>query len=281
MATVFVFMMALLSVDVLLGANVMLAQIVHVFEDRVDVTVSFKVGTPEPIVSQARFYLTSLPQVRAVQLVTAEEALKDFKQRHSTDPKILAALSELSSNPLGAKIVVKAQSTEDYPFLLQAIQNPQYASFIQNQTYDDHKVTIDKVRDVGRNVRLVGAALVAVFALFGLLTMFNAIRVAIYTHREEINIMRLVGASTGYIRAPFLLESWWIAVLGFGLSTAMFLGAVVWIEPQLRLLFEGADPGLLRFFREQGLVVFGLEAAAILSSVTVVAWAAVGRYIKR
>lgn len=281
MATIFVFMMALLSVNVLLGMNAILGRVISVLEDKVDVTVSFKVGTPEGIVNQARFYLTSLPQVRSVRFITADEALKAFKDRHANDPKVLSALAELSANPLGAQIVVKAQSAADYSFLLQAIQNPQYASFIQSQTYDDHRVTIAKIQEIGRNVRIVGAVLVAIFALFGMLITFNAIRVGIYTHREEIGIMRLVGASSFYIRAPFILEGLWIAAFGLIFAGAIFISALLWVEPILRPLFDGGDPGLITYFRGQAPLIIGMEAGAMILLVISVSWAAVGRYIRR
>lgn len=280
-ATIFVFMMALLSVNILLGMNAMLGRVINLLEEKVDVTVSFKVGTPEGVVNQARFYLTSLPQVRDVRYVTADEALKAFKARHANDPKVLSALAELTANPLGAQIVVKAQSADDYAFLMQAIQNPQYASFIQSQTYDDHRTTIAKIRDIGRNVRIVGAALVAIFALFGMMIAFNAIRVGIYTHREEIAIMRLVGASSFYLRAPFILEGIWIAAFGLLLAGAIFISALFWVEPILRPLFDGGDPGLINYFRGQAPLIIGMEAGAMLLLVTSVSWAAVGRYIRR
>jgi len=280
-ATVFVFMMALFSVNVLLGANAMLDQTLKALEDRIDVTVSFKTTAPEAVINQARFYLSSLPQVKDVAVVSADEVLKRFRERHGQEGKVLGALEELNANPLGAQLTIKAKQPEDYPFIVKAIENPQYAEYIQSQTYDDHQIAISRVQEIGRNVRIVGAFLVALFALFGLLIAFNAIRVAVYTQREEIAIMRLVGASSFYIRAPFILEGVWLALLALLFTGAAIYSTVVWLEPILSPLFEGASAGLSDFFFGQALLVAGLEGGSLILLSMMVSWAAVGRYIKR
>ncbi|HEU0051185.1 MAG TPA: permease-like cell division protein FtsX [Patescibacteria group bacterium] len=280
-ATIFVFIMALLSVNVVLAVNVLLTRVVAVLEDKVDVTVTFQPATPDAVVTQARFYLTSLPQIAGVSVISADQALADFRSRHEKDPKILAALDELKANPLGSQLVVKAKDAADYPFLLGVIQNPQYASFIQSRTYDDHQLAIQQVETIGNKARITGAILVAIFAFFGMLTAFNAIRVAIYAQREEIAIMRLVGASTSYIRTPFILGGIWLAAVAIILSYVLLFAALHWIEPVLRPLFEGVNPGLIVYFQTEWPVVLLSEVFAMVGLIALVSWAAVGKYIKR
>ncbi|MBM3204388.1 FtsX-like permease family protein [Candidatus Uhrbacteria bacterium] len=284
LATVFVFMMALLSVNVLLGVNVLLENTIQALEQKIDVTVTFKKATPVEVINQARFFLTSLPQVAGIKVITAEEALANFKARHADrDPKVISALNELSGNPLGAQLVIKAKDVSDYPFLLQTIQNPQYASFIQDRTYDDHQLAIAWIQDAGRKARIFGAILVAIFAFFGALIAFNAIRVAVYTQREEITIMRLVGASSFFIRGPFILEGIWLALFSFILSFALLIGVSAWLDNVLPPLFDSVRVGsfLLTFFREQWPTIVFVEGVGMFGLVALVSWAAVGKYIKR
>lgn len=281
LATVFVLAMALLSVNVLLSVHAMMGRVVALLENKVDVTVTFHPTAPAAVVDQARFYLTSLPQVKTVQYLSAEDAMKQFRERHKAEPKVLSALDELGSNPLGAQLIVKASRPDDYAFLMRVIQNPQYTDFIQSQSADDHQLIISRVERIGRNVRLFGSALVALFAFFGLLIAFNAIRVAIYTHRDEIGIMRLVGAPNAFIRSPFLLESVWLTLLAVLLAAAVFLPSVYWIEPILRPLFDGSDPGILAFFQANALTIAVVELGGLLFSVLFVSWAAVGRYLHK
>ncbi len=280
-ATVFVLTMTLMSVNVLVAVNALMDRVVTLLENKVDVTVTFQPTTPEAVVNQARFYLDALPQVSDVRIISAAEALTRFRERHKTEPKVIAALGELGTNPLGAQLVVKARHSEDYAFLLQAIHNPAYATFIQSQTYDDHETVIRRVQRVGRNARLFGSGLVALFALFGLLICFNAIRVAIYTQREEIGIMRLVGAPNAFIRWPFLLEGVWLTFAATALSLVVLIPTLAWIDPVLRPLFDGADPGLMTFFHTHALQLAVIEIGGLLFSVLVVSWAAVGKYLHR
>jgi cell division transport system permease protein len=280
-ATVFVFTIALLSINVLLGVNAVIEQVVTLLEQKVDVTVTFNSGTPEALLSQARFYVVSLPQTAEARLVSPEEALVAFKERNVNNPKIIDALNELASNPLGAQLVIKAKHPEDYPFLLEAVRNPQYEPFIRSSSYDDHREAIARIQEAGAQIRLFASALVAIFAFFGLLAAFNAIRVAIYTQREEIAIMRLVGASASYIKGPFVLEGVWIALLSAILSASGVFAVVMLLQPRLTTLFDGRDPGLVSFFTQNAFQLVTIQLGGLLVLSALVSWMAVGRYIRR
>jgi cell division transport system permease protein len=281
LATVFVLVLSLLSVNVVVGVGAMLDRAVSTLEEKVDITVFFKEGTPDAVLQQANFFLADLPQVKHVSVQTPAEALEAFKERHQNDPKILEALAELDKNPLGASLILKARNTDDYPFLLEALKNPQFGFAIESKTYDDHAEAIAKVRDIGRSVRLFGYALIAIFGLFSVLIVYNAIRVAIYTQREEIGIMRLVGASGVFVRLPFVIEGMLLAILALVLAGFVVVGAIAFFEPRLIPVFDGADPGLNIFFFENATRLVLMEGGALLGLVALSSWAAVGKYLKR
>lgn len=281
LATVFVFTVALLSVNVLIATNVMLERTVAYFEEKIDVTVTFQPDTPDAMLTQARFYVQSFPQTESARLVTRQEAYDAFRERYRNNPKILEAIEELSANPLGAQLVIKAKETKDFPFLLAAVRNPQFEPYIRSSSFDDHQETIASIQNAARSVRLFGSGLVAVFALFGLLAAFNAIRVAIYTQREEIAIMRLVGASSAFIRLPFVLEGVWLAALACVATTGVVWAMIRVGEPKLQTMFSGADIGIASFYAANWpmLVAVQFGIMAVLSAL--VSWIAVGRYIRR
>lgn len=281
LATVVVFTMALLSVNVLLGANAIAERVVDLLEERVDVTVTFNPGTPDGVLNQARFYIASLDQTERAELISADQALEEFKKRNANNPKILEALTELSGNPLGAQLIIKAKHPDDYPFLLDVVRGPQYSSFVRTSSYDDHKTAIAQIQQIGGQVRLFASGLVVVFILFGLLAAFNAIRVAIYTQREEIAIMRLVGASSSFIRMPFVLEGVWIALLASLLTFGFVWTGVEILDPRLTNLFDGLDTGLKSFFVMNAAFLILVQAGGLALLSAAVSWIAVGRYIKR
>ncbi len=280
LATIFVFGLALLSVNVLLGVQSVVDAVARSLEERVDITVTFKPDTPAAVVSQARFFIRSLSQVKDLQEITADQALQEFKELHKNDPHVLEALNEVGGNPLGAKLVVKARHPDEYPFLVQAIQNPQYQPYIEGQTYDRHEGAIAMVEKAGRQVRLFASALIALFACFGLLMAFNAIRVAIYTQREEIGIMRLVGASNAFIRGPFVLEGVWLALIAFALSSVATYLLILWTEP-LFVRALGLDGGVRAFFEARLPQMVALEAGVLVVLAMLSSGIAAGRYSKR
>ncbi|MBI5655099.1 hypothetical protein HZC53_05625 [Candidatus Uhrbacteria bacterium] len=281
LTTVFVLVLSLLSVNVLLGVNVLLSNAVRQLEDKIDVSVYFKSETPVAVVEQAKFFMTSLPQVKDATVVTAEKALEDFKKLHADDPKIMSALAELDQNPLGAVLIIKARQTTDYPFLLEALNNPQFDFAIESKNYDDHSDTINRVRDISRSVQVFGAVLIAVFALFSILIVFNTIRVAIYTQREEIGIMRLVGASNAFVRSPFVLEGVFLALFALGVTSVAVYSAAVYVDPRLGGMFDGANAGLVAYFTAEGWRLALIEGGVLAGLVALSSWAAVGKYLKK
>ncbi len=280
LATIFVFSLALLSVNVLLGVQSIVGSVAKSLEEKVDITITFKSDTPQAVVTQARFFVRSLSQVKDLTEVSPEQALKEFKELHKNDPNVLEALNEVGGNPLGAKLIVKARHPDEYPFLIQAIQNPQYQPYIERQTYDRHEGAIAMVEKAGRNVRLFASALIAVFACFGLLMAFNAIRVAIYTQRDEIGIMRLVGASNSFIRGPFVLEGVWLGVIAFLLSSLATYVLITWSEP-LFVRTLGVEGGIRAFFEQRLTQIVAIEAGGLVLLAMVSSAIAAGRYSKR
>jgi cell division transport system permease protein len=281
LTTIFVLLLALLSVNVLVGVNALLERSVSILEDKIDVSVYFKQDTPNAVVEQAKFFLASLPQVRTVDVLPADKALEAFKARHAADDKILGALAELDQNPLGPTIIVKARKTSDYSFLLDALQNPQFSFAIESKNYEDHQDTISRVRDIGNSVRVFGFGLIVVFALFSILIVFNTIRVAIYTQREEIGVMRLVGASNAYIRWPFVLEGIFLAAIAFVITGFIVVGVAAYLDPLLTSFFDGVSPGLAEYFITNGPRLVLMEGGGLAALVALSSWAAVGKYLRK
>jgi cell division transport system permease protein len=279
-ATIIVLVLALTSVNLLVGVNVLIVNAAKTLEDKVDVTVFFKRDTRPELVTQTKFFLSSLPQVASADILQADEALASFKQRHASDPQVLAALGELDDNPLGATVRVKAHSTADYPFIMETLKNPQFADAIESKTYDDHADAIANIQHIGERARTFGIGLIGVFGIIAILIVYNAIRVAIYTQREEIGIMRLVGASSTYVRAPYVIQGLLLAAFAIAVTGGLIALALPSIEASLRPLF-GGDSGLTTFFVTSWPMLVAIEGGGLGLLVALTSWIAAGRYLKR
>jgi cell division transport system permease protein len=281
-ATVLVLILALVSVNVLVGVNALVERSVRMVEDRVDMTVFFRPDANDAVVSQARFFLESLPQVKSVTLIPPDQALTAFRERHQDDPDVVDALAELDTNPLGATLRLTARQTSDYPFIVETLKNPQFGDAIESKTYDDNAESIHTVEQVAKNVRFVGTLLILIFITIGILIVFNTIRVAIYTQREEIGIMRLVGASSSFIRMPFVLQGLLLALVALVVTSGIVAVGVSWMDPALQPLFDDGQPaGLHQAFFGDWVSLVLLQASGLGVLVGFTSWLAAGKYLRR
>lgn len=267
--TVTILLLTLCIVNILLILNVLGTTAVHAVESKIDVSVSFVPGTSEEIISSARGYLQSLPQVKDARYLTPDEVLADFKTKNANKPDVLDSLNEVGSNPFGGQIIVTAYDPADFPFILEALENPQYKPYIQEKDFQSHETIISAINNTIDKVRYGGIMLGAIFVFISTLIIVNTIRVAIYTHREEIGIMRLVGASSTFVRAPFLVESVFYTVIAMLGAVAILYPLLGVIEPRLDSFFVNTPTGLLSYFNQNFSSVFGAQflGLAILNMV--------------
>lgn len=261
--TLTIFLLTLLTVNAVLFVNLLADGAVRAIEEKVQVAVYFNPGTSEDMEGAVREYLLSLPQVKTIDSVTADEALADFKERHANNPTILAALDEVGGNPFGNAILVSANDPDDFSFILEAVQRPEFTESIKQTNYTNYQSAIEKISTLADRVRIGGLVLAAFFALVSVLIIFNSIRVAIYVHREEIGIMKLVGAHDWFVRAPFLLEAVLLTLLSTGLIAALVLGVAKAFNEPIMSYFGSADMNVWQYFTDNALLVFGGEFLAL------------------
>jgi len=278
--TTSVFILTLITVNSVVFMNVVGQSTISSIESRVHVDIYLKKGTSTDVQSSIRGYLTGLTQVKQVIAVPADEALIDFKAKHAGDPDILAALDEIGSNPLGDTLRVSTKSPADIPFVLQAVSTPEFSPHIEETGQADYEAVVKSLTAISDKVRFGGLFVAGFFAVIALLMVFNTVRVAIYVHRDEIAVMRLVGAHDWFIRAPFLVEG----IVYSLVATLVVAGATygllsVW-QPAINAFFTGVDLNLMAFFQQKGLMLFAGEffGLSLLSMVT--ASMAMRKYLK-
>lgn len=277
--TVTLLTLTLLSVNILLLLNTAADAAIRAVEKRVDITATFQIGTTEEEARQATEFLRTFSQVADVKVVTPDEALAAFKEIHADDEEILASLEEVEGNPFGYELVISAQSPDDFTVILEALDNPLFSDRVESKSSSDHQAVLSRLSDVSNKTRVVGAIVVAAFLLIAVLIAFNTVRVTIYIHREEIAIMRLVGASGRFIRAPYLLEAVIFAVLATAAAAAIVLPAASALDPAFGAYFE--DPSRLSaVFVRQAPLIFGVELAGTAFVCIVSTAVAMRKYLK-
>lgn len=206
MVTVTILSIALLSVNTLFLLRNATNAGLKAIENNVSVRLQFHYDAPQKSVDKVVATVKDLNYVTDATLLTADQVKEEFRARHASEKEIVAALDALSSNPFGAALLIKAQKADDYSKVLETISVPEFNEIIEQKTFGDHEAYISKISALSKRVTTIATVISILFVCFSIFIIFNAIRVTVYSQREEIGIMRLVGATTWFIRAPFYVE---------------------------------------------------------------------------
>lgn len=278
--TITIFVLTLVTVNAVLVMNVMADAALQSVEEKVEVSVYFTPEASEDLVKAVQGYLLGLGQVRDVRFVTADEALEDFKTKNADNPVILSSLDEIDGNPFGHALVVSANSPEDFDFILESVETPEFSPFIKETDKSDYQTVIQNIRTLSSRVRIGGIILAGFFTLVAIMIIFNTIRVAIYVHRDEIAIMKLVGANDWFVRGPFLLEAVLYSLFATALIITLVFIALGALDPWVSRYFGDVNVSLQTYFYENALVIFGTQLAALSLLSLVTTYLAMRRYLR-
>lgn len=205
-------------------------------QDKVDITVYFTTSAATNQIQELKTSLESLPEVKTVVYVSREDALAAFRERHKNDQLTMQALEELGLNPLGASLEVRAKDPTQYENVAKYIDAQQASgttlgSVIDKVNFYQNKAAIDRLSEFMGALRAIGLGVVIFFSLASLLIAFNTIRLAIYTARDEIGVMNLVGASHWYVRGPFMIAGVLYGVISGLIVLVAMYPLTIWLGP--------------------------------------------------
>ncbi|MEI6553618.1 MAG: permease-like cell division protein FtsX [bacterium] len=249
LASVLVMIVTLLVISSIIFIGAMLNSTLKSIESKVDINVYITQTASDTDISALQKSIKNLPEVASATLTTREEALTQFRQRHQDDELTLQALDEIGTNPLGASFNIRAKDPSQYESIVKFLDSQKTgadgngAGIIERVNYSNNKAAIDALNRIMTSSRKLGTLVVVFFALVSILITFNTIRLAIYIFREEIAVMRLVGASEMYIRGPFV-------------TVGLMYGAVAGIITLILLYPMAYYVGPLTFNLGTGLNVF-------------------------
>lgn len=280
LATVSMVFLMLISLNIIVVLNFITNSVVRSIEGRVDLSVYLRPEAQEETIAALRAYLFGLPEVKEVGLVDPETALLQFQEKHKNNPEIITALGEIDANPLGTTLIIKAKSTSDYQAILGSLDNPAYKDIILDKDFSNYERLISRVQTLGDKAKLAGLALSLCFGFIAILIVFNSVRLAIYTHREEIGIMKLVGASNWFVSAPYLIEGFFVCLFSLVLTIAVVFPILNLAEPQIVDFFGSEAPSIVDYFFNNFFFIFGLEFFISLFFVLISSSMAVNRYLR-
>jgi len=280
LATIFIIALTFLSINFLVVINAISDSAISAVKNKIDVSIYFKQDVRESKVAEVKSHMETLPQVEKITYISPDENFAVFKERRKDDEMIQEVLQELAGNPLSAILIIKAKNLSDYPEILKAIDNPAYTDLIDKKGYDDHQAAIENINIITKNVKKGALIITIMFIIIAILIVFNTVRIAIFTHQQEISIMKLVGATNGFIRSPFILENIFSGIIACGLAISVIYFLLSLVQPHLNNFFVGVDVNLIGYFNSNFIIIFGSQLLGIIILNIISSSLALGKYLK-
>jgi cell division transport system permease protein len=246
--------------------------------DKIDIAVYFKISAPEDDILRIEKAIEALSEVKSVEYVSRDKALTIFKENHKNDPTISQALEELATNPLRASLNVKANDPNQYASIAKYLGNDDFSNLVEKVTYTQNKNAIDRLNKIIDTFNKVGLALTIFIAITACIVAFNTIRLAIYSNREEIGIMRLVGASNTFIKGPYIVNGILYGVFGAILTLLIAAPAINFAAPYFNVVLP--DVNLEHYFYSNVFALFGYLVLFGSGLGVISSWVAIRKYLK-
>jgi cell division transport system permease protein len=282
-ATVIIMTVTLSILGILIFLSALLSFTLAQIQDKVDVSVYFTPAAAEGDVLNLKDQLTQLPSVESVTYNSSDEALQLFKTRHANDQLTLNALNELGNNPLGASLSIKAYDPSQYQNIVNYISNDQSlqsagVSIIDHIDYYENEDVINRLTAAIHDTERAGLIIVAVFAVASVIIAIATVRLAIYSAREEIEVMRLVGASNAYVRGPFIVAGVIGGIISSVITLIIFTPVLWYLGANYTSWLAGFDT--FAYFTSHLLEIVGALVGSGIILGGLASYLAVRRYLK-
>lgn len=246
-------------------------------QEGVDISAYIQDTASEEEVSEMRQQLLALDQVAEVEYVSQEEALLRFREAYEGEESILSPLDAIGRNPLLAHFNIKTINPSAYPSVAEFLESEAFASLIADIDFHDREPVIERISLIVAGIQTGVLAIIIALSAIAVLVAFNTIRLTIYASKEEIEIMRLVGASNWFIRGPFLVQGVLVGVTST-VSTLLLLFVLSFFSSGELQSFTGFD--LSSFLISQIFLLLALQLLVGIGLGVISSFIAIRRYLK-
>jgi cell division transport system permease protein len=274
--TLFVILVSIVSQHVM-------ASTLQTVRDRVTMSIYLKTDSTTEQVRNVVSEVEKLASVTEVKTQSPEEARQIFVQRNREDAATLDAVKE-ATNKLPWTVSVRVVDINDTSELAKLVKENEIVKEAVDPNRDPsfagtRREAIEKIAQTASFAQQVGIIISVVFVAISTLIIFNTIRMAIFNRREEIQMMKLIGAERSFIRGPFIVEA---VVYGFFaalLATGIGFGLFILAAPALTSADVTIDPTMKLLTLYAGFVLLGMIVAGALIGI-ISSLLATRRYLK-
>jgi cell division transport system permease protein len=249
--------------------------------DKIDVSVYLKDGITPAQASNMKAKLEATPNVVSVKYLTKNDALLVYREQNKNNKELLAAVTE-ADNPLPQSLAIKAKDSTKIDSIIAVVNKQEFKAYLQEKdpiSYTgERKKTIDRIIGATNFIKKAGLLASGLFVIISTLIIFNTIRMAIFTRREEIEIMQLVGATNWFIRGPFVFEAALYGIIATFIAVTLCYSMVLGAGPKISAYVD--TQAIINVFRSSPFLIVGVELLIGVAIGAVSSLLAMGRYMK-
>lgn len=225
----------------LLSLQFLTSEVVASLENKVDISAYFKTDTPDDQILKVMSDLKARADIISVDYVSREQALAEFKERHAADILIQESLAQLDDNPLAASLNIKTRVSSQYASIAEFLESSKFKESIEKISFYENRNVIERITNLSDSIKTWGLTATLTLALIAILVTFNTVRLTIYNQKQEIEIMRLVGASNWHIRGPYLAEGGFYGLFASIAAMVIFYPLVYLVSDRISNFLESVD----------------------------------------
>ena len=241
-------------------SNLALTSTIKGVTDKIDVSVYLKTGVTQEQVDGFTKSLKASSNVAGVTYLSEAQAIALYREQNKTNKQLLAAL-DIAGNALPSSLQIKANDPKKLDEITAVVDQPENKALLDPSAPPSYtgsrKTTIDKIVSFSNFFKSTGLVASSIFVVISTLIIFNTIRMAIFTRRDEIEIMKLVGATKWFIRGPFIVEAALYGIIGAFIAVALSYVLLLGGGPKLSSYVDVKST--IDFFRNYPVLIIGVE----------------------
>ena len=269
-AATIVMAFTLIILFITVAASVVLSQTAEMMKEKIDITIYIKPETSEEILGELTDILKTDENTKSVEVSNSKEEYEKFLAENEGNEEILEIMDEeltaIMISKMQATMRVKVYDVDNLDSIKELVAtNLEFQEYLDEEkspTYDVNQVEIQTITSWANIARMGGIILAAIFLVISVLIIFSTIRMAIFSRREEIYMMKLVGADKGFVRGPFLVEAEICGIIAGGIAGAVSYFGFKFLAP--RLSEYGIDVDSVLEVLNSNLVIFVFLAFVVL-----------------
>lgn len=277
-AAVSVLVLSLFVVGAVFTMGIVADNVLQNVQSKVNISIYFKGDVSEEKIAESKKDLENFKEISSVEYISKEKALEIFKRDNANEPVIMESLDEIGENPLLASLVIKANNPSQYQSIVDYASNASFKDDVSRINYGKNKDLINRLSNILFQIKKFGLILVSIFGAVSILIIFNTIRITIYTHKQEIEVMRLVGSSNMFIRLPFIFEGILYGVVASIIASLILLLTVKFMNGYIATVVSSGN--LFSFYLSHALYILGLQIVIGAFLGITSSWIAMGKYLK-